>query len=133
LTRIAFSVGIDVLCLIGLYGALYMQGKANRDARGELTEPSVVQQPRARVFGGVPNASFGIAYYALLLIAAWFLATPVVYDAALVAAVLAAALSVYLAYSLLFITRMPCPFCWTGHVVNWLLLGLLIAYPRISQ
>jgi uncharacterized membrane protein len=133
LTRIAFSVCIDVLCLIGLYGALYMQGKANRYARGELAELSVVQQPRARVFGGVANSSFGIAYYSLMLIAAWFLRTPLVYDAALVASILAAALSVYLAYSLLFITRMPCPFCWTGHAVNWMLLLLLIAYHRPSQ
>jgi hypothetical protein len=29
---------------------------------------------------------------------------------------------------LLFITRMPCAFCWTGHAVNWSLLALLIAY-----
>jgi len=133
LTGIAFSVCIDALCLIGLYGAVYMQGKANRYARGEVAEPSVVQQPRARVFGGVANSSFGIAYYALLLIAAWFLNTPLVYDAALVAALLAAALSAYLAYSLLFITRMPCPFCWTGHAVNWMLLVLLLAYRQTPQ
>jgi len=104
-----------------------MTAKAVRHARGELVEPSVVGQPRARLVGGIPNSVLGLAFYGLMIPAAWFLSVPAVYEAAFIASVAAAAVSVYLAYSLLFITRMPCPFCWTGHVVNWSLLVLVIA------
>ena len=117
---------IDALCLVGLYSASFMTNRAARHARGELTEPSVVAQPRARV-GGIPNSVLGLLFYALMLPAAWLLAVPAIYVAALVASILAAAFSAYLAFSLLFITRMPCPMCWTGHIVNWSVLALLIA------
>ena len=128
MTQLLFPLSIDVLCLIGLYAASFMQGKANRFARGELDEPSVVARPQARAVAGIPNSAFGISYYVLLGVAAWLLGTPLVYDIALVAAIAAAAFSIFLAYSLLFITRMPCLFCWTGHVVNWSLLALLVGY-----
>jgi uncharacterized membrane protein len=127
-TRLLFPLCLDLLCLVGLYAASFMQGKANRFARGELDEPSVVTRPQARAVAGIPNSAFGISYYVLLGVAAWLLAKPLVYDVALAAAIAAAAFSAFLAYSLLFITRMPCAFCWTGHVVNWSLLALLIAY-----
>jgi uncharacterized membrane protein len=127
LIRFLLPALIDGLCLVGLYAALFMTAKALRYARGELTEPSVVQQPPARAIGGIPNSVFGITYYCLLFVAAWLLRVPLVYDAALVASIAAAALSLYLAYSLLFVTRMRCVFCWTGHIVNWTLVALLIA------
>jgi uncharacterized membrane protein len=127
LSHLLLAALIDALCLVGLYAALYMTAKAARYARGELTEPSVVQQPPARAIGGIPNSVFGITYYCLLLVAAWWLAVPLVYNAALVASLVASAFSFYLAYSLLFVTRMACVFCWTGHVVNWTLTALLIA------
>jgi uncharacterized membrane protein len=130
-TGLLFSSIMSALCIVGLYAAVSMEAKARRYARGELAAPSVVQQPRARMFGGMSNSSFGIAYYAAMLVAVWLLAVPYVYPAALVASVAAAALSFYLAYSLLFITRMPCPFCWTGHVVNVSLLALLLLYPVV--
>jgi uncharacterized membrane protein len=123
----AVPLFIDALCGIGLVAAAFMQAKTKRYERGEESGPSVVQQPRARLFGGIPNSMFGIAFYALMLIAAWFLNNPVVWYAALAAAAAAAAVSAYLAYSLLFLTRMRCPYCWTGHIVNWTLLAVLIA------
>ena len=46
---------------------------------------------------------------------------PGVWLAALGASLFAAGFSLYLAYSLLFVTRMPCLYCWTSHAVNWLL------------
>ena len=75
---------------------------------------------------GPPNSLLGLFFYLALLLMTPFLSNPVVWMLATVASTLAAALSVYLAYSLLFVTRMPCAYCWTGHVINWLLLGLLI-------
>lgn len=127
MTHLLLPALIDALCIVGLYAALYMTAKAVRHARGELTEPSVVQRPPARALGGVPNSIFGITYYSLLFVAAWWLQVPLVHDAALVASLAATAFSLYLAYSLLFVTRMPCVFCWTGHIVNWTLTALLIA------
>jgi uncharacterized membrane protein len=114
------------LCAIGLYVSFVMQGKANRARRGELSEPSVVQTPRATIFGSVPNSLFGIVYYTLLAVSTLFFDVPTVRLAAVMAAGAAGAVSLYLAYSLLFVTRMSCVNCWTGHVVNWMLLALLL-------
>ena len=114
------------LCAVGLYVSIYMQRKAMLARAGALTEVSVVQTPRARVVGGVPNSLIGIGYYFFLATASFALANPGVYVAALIASSLAAAMSLYLAYSLLFVTKMPCVNCWTGHFVNWALLVVLV-------
>ncbi|GAC1348906.1 MAG: hypothetical protein NVSMB19_01380 [Vulcanimicrobiaceae bacterium] len=118
---------IVLLCGVGLYASAVMARKAARAARGELTEASVVQTPRARSFGGTPNAALGLAYYAALAAATPFLGVTPVWGLALAAALAAAAFSVYLAYSLLLVTRMPCAYCWTSHAVNWTLVALLFA------
>jgi len=114
------------LCAVGLYVSIFMQRKAMLARAGALIEASVVQTPRARVVGGVPNSLIGIGYYFFLATASFALADPAVYIAALIASSLAAAMSLYLAYSLLFVTKMPCINCWTGHIVNWALLVVLI-------
>jgi uncharacterized membrane protein len=93
--------------------------------RGGLREPSVVNTPRAQAVG-IPNSLFGLFYYGALLVIAPFLHSAVALSLALCASVIAAAFSLYLAYSLLFITRMPCAYCWTGHVVNWSLFAVLL-------
>lgn len=113
------------LCAIGLYVSIYMQRKAMLARTGDLTEASVVQTARARVVGGVPNSLIGTGYYLLLATASFALTVPAVYIAALIASSLAALMSVYLGYSLIFVTKMPCVNCWTGHFVNWALLGVL--------
>jgi uncharacterized membrane protein len=120
-----FKGAVVVLCGVGLYASAFMLGKARRAARGELREPSVVQTARARVLGGKPNAALGLVYYALLAAVTPALGTSYVWLAAITASLVAAAFSLYLAYSLLFVTRMPCIYCWTSHVVNWLVPLLL--------
>lgn len=105
-----------------------MYAKAVRYERGAIDTPSVVQSPRARVLGGVPNASVGLIYYGAMLVVAWGIRIPLIWLGAVIATSAAALLSVYLAYSLLFITKQRCTFCWTGHVLNWAILALLIAY-----
>ena len=115
-----------LLCAVGFYASGFMAAKARRAARGELTEPSVVHSPAARLIAGVPNAAFGLVYYPLVALAVsspWHTAHALAY----VASFVAAAMSLVLAYSLLFRTRRPCPYCWTAHVVNWLLPFLLHA------
>jgi uncharacterized membrane protein len=118
-----------LLCAAGLYASAFMYRKALLAAKGELREPSIVESPRARAIGGVPNAAFGIAFYTGLAVLVPALGIPLVWWGALAAAGAAAAFSAYLAYSLLFVTRAACPYCWTSHVANWAILALL-AYAR---
>lgn len=124
---------VTILCGVGLYASLFMLRKATAAARGELVEPSVVQTPRARLFGGVPNALFGAVYYPALAIAIWVTVSRFMLALLFVPVLIAAVTSVILAYSLLFVTRMPCMYCWTSHVVNWALAActalLIIGQP----
>jgi uncharacterized membrane protein len=119
-------IGILLLCAVGLYASAFMYRKSLRAARGTLREPSVVQSPRARAAGRVPNAAIGLLYYAALAVCTAFLSVPLVWWAALAASLLAAAFSLYLAYSLWFVTRMPCVYCWTSHAINVALPVLLL-------
>ncbi|MFN2459162.1 MAG: vitamin K epoxide reductase family protein [Candidatus Velthaea sp.] len=127
------AVTVWLLSGIGVYASAVMFGKARRAARGQLTEPSVVQTPAARAIGGVSNAAFGLVYYPLVAVGATIGRTlPAAAWTTLAAATLAAVFSAYLAYSLLFRTRRACPFCWTGHACNWALwcLSLHLALTR---
>jgi uncharacterized membrane protein len=119
------NIIVTALCALGLYASVFMYRKAGLAKAGLLAEPSVVQQPAARLFGGLPNALFGILYYLALGTLVW--AGDALCAALLAASALAALTSFYLAYSLAFRTRMPCPFCWTSHAINWLLV-LLVAF-----
>lgn len=113
-------VAITILCGVGCYVSLFMLAKTRRAERGLLTEPSVVNRPAARLYFGLSNSLIGLVYYIALAVSIWF-----VHGWGLLAllaiAGLAALTSVALAYSLLFVSRMPCPYCWTAHVVNWAL------------
>ena len=115
---------VTVLCGVGLYASLFMLGKARRAERGELAAPSVVLSPRARLFGGVSNAAIGCLYYPALAAAIWFVRTPAVGWGVLGASALAAVTSLALAWSLLFVTRRWCAYCWTAHTINWTLAAL---------
>lgn len=121
---------IVVLCVAGIYVAAYMFNKQQRIERGELIEDSVVSTPRAKL-GGVSNGLFGLSYYVALLLCVPWLHDRWVYTAALIAAALAAAYSLYLAYSLLFVTKRPCVYCWAGHSINWLLFLILLFERRL--
>lgn len=115
---------ITLLCGVGLYTSLFMLRKSIRAERGEIRGPSVVKTPRSHLFG-VPNSLLGAIFYPALAAAVW-LARPGPALLAILAAVLfAAATSAYLAYSLLFVTRRECPYCWASHAVNWSLLALV--------
>jgi uncharacterized membrane protein len=83
---------------------------------------TVLGTPRAKFFG-LPNSVFGLAAYPILMLDAAWLDMPQV-SLFLVLAMLGR--SIYLAYSLLFITRIPCPLCFTTHAVNALLFLLCL-------
>jgi uncharacterized membrane protein len=114
---------ITLLCGVGLYASLFMLNKSRRAARGEIEGPSVVKTPRAHLFG-VPNSLLGSLYYPALGIAVWFAKGRATTIVVLAAVVLAAATSAVLAYSLLFVTRRECPYCWASHAINWALLPI---------
>ncbi|MFN2448329.1 MAG: vitamin K epoxide reductase family protein [Candidatus Baltobacteraceae bacterium] len=122
---LAIRLVITILCAVGFYASVFMLRKSLLDARGLLGEPSVVQSRRANLLAGLPNALFGCIYYAAVTAAAWLNLRPLLL-AALAAAIAAAAASAYLGYSLLFVTRRSCAYCWTAHAVNWLLLAALV-------
>jgi len=115
---------IYLLCAWGIYASAVMARKSLRAARGGLSEASVVDSERARAIGGLPNSFFGLAYYLALALCVPFAGLPLVWTGAFIAVVAAAVFSIYLAYSLLFVTKMPCPFCWSSHAVNWSLVAL---------
>jgi uncharacterized membrane protein len=127
------QVAITMLCGVGLYTSLFMLSKTRRAERGLLSEPSVVQTARARLYGGVPNALLGAAYYPAVAAAIWFVHGRVPEIILLTIVGFAALTSGVLAYSLLFVTKRPCPYCWTAHAVNWLLLALCFCLQGSGQ
>lgn len=125
-TEVTVRLIITVLCGVGLYASLFMLRKTRRAEQGLLVEPSVVQMPRARLLIGIPNAAFGAAYYVLLGICIWLPRSAALSATLTLASLLAVAMSAMLAYSLLRVTRMPCPYCWTSHAINALLLLCMV-------
>ena len=116
------------LSVLGLWISVYFTGVYYRwfspDVRWmpqvcRMTDKScrtVLDTPRAKLFG-VPNAVFGIAAYLYVILNVFF------FPAWLGLLILSLALlrSLYLAYSLLFVTKIPCPLCFTTHAVNLIL------------
>ncbi len=130
--RMVVESVITVLCGVGLYASLFMLGKARRAARGELREPSVLQTPRAHLFGGLSNALLGACYYPALAIVTWLSLGRAFALFVFAIVLVAAAVSVVLGYSLLFVTRRPCAYCWTSHAINALLVILFALHLRPS-
>lgn len=86
----------------------------------EKTCLSVLDTPRAKIFG-IPNSVFGLFVYSYVIADLYFF-PPHLGFILLAFAVLR---SVYLVYSLLFVTKIPCPLCFTSHGIN---LTLFILY-----
>lgn len=96
----------------------------------QLNEKSclnVLQTPRAKIFG-VPNSLFGIFVYSYLLLLSAHFSPWIAF------ALLASALgrSLYLAYSLIFVTKIPCTLCFCTHAIN-LVLFSVFAYRVFHQ
>ncbi len=94
---------------------------------GETTCASIVFTPRARVFG-LPNSLLGQVFYLALIAAVvgdFLFTKPLVYFY-LLASLVTVFLGMYLSYSLLFITRVPCKLCFTSHAINLAIFILLL-------
>lgn len=127
-------LSVLVLSLAGLWLSIYFCGlyyrwfspdvpwipKVCRIGTGDCA--SVVDTPRAKLFG-IPNSVFGLFFFAYLIVDLKFFPP----EPALVLSAAALIRSVYLAYSLLFVTRTPCVLCFVSHGINFLLAVLLYA------
>lgn len=123
------------LAVLGLLLSLYFTTVTYRwippDARwlprvcrmDERTCARIVDTREARALG-VPNSVLGLAWYAVLLAAA--LGAPVPRAALVAGALAAAALSVWLAWALVFRLRVACVLCFAGHAVNVAVLVLVL-------
>lgn len=121
---------VAALAGTGLYVSQHMFRKSKRAEHGELAEPSVVEKPAAHVLFGVPNSQFGLFYYGALLAALPASGLRPVRLAMLASSTAAFSMSLYLMYSLLFVTKAECPYCWTSHASNTFLFALLLAESR---
>ena len=122
------------LCVLGLWISVYFTGVSYHwfpaDVKWvpqicqlkQATCQLVIETPRAKLFG-VPNSVYGIALYTYLIL--YFLGLPAPWFLGFAGALLATVRSVYLAYSLIFVTRIPCPLCFTTHLINLILLVCL--------
>lgn len=124
------KLAIAALAGTGLYVSQHMFRKTKRAERGELDEPSVVEEPAAHVLFGLPNSELGLLYYGALFAALPASGRKPVRRAMLAGSAAAFAMSIYLMYSLLFVTEAECPYCWTSHASNTLLFALLLAENR---
>jgi uncharacterized membrane protein len=88
----------------------------------EHTCQLVLNSRFARVFG-VPNSLLGVIYYALILVLLFanLVFVPVFLNTLVVVAWFNVALGIYLAYSLFFIIKTPCPLCLASHAINFAL------------
>lgn len=93
----------------------------------DATCASIVFTPRARVFGP-PNSLLGQCYYAAIIVGASLgaLSHPAWAMLYLGVSVVPVALGIYLTYSLIFVTRVPCTLCFTSHAINAVIFGVLL-------
>lgn len=125
---------VFVLCGIGLWVSIYFTGVYYRWFAPDvfwipkvcrLKEEScmaILTTPRAKLFG-IPNSAFGIGMYAYLLLNL-LVALPAII--ALTLTLLAVLRSIYLMYSLMFVTKIPCPLCFATHAINLILFLIVL-------
>ena len=94
---------------------------------GEKTCATIVFTPRARVFG-VPNSVLAQLFYPFIAAGTLegFLFTFPIFHFSLLASLVTVLLGLFLTYSLLFLTRVPCVLCFTSHGINAVIFVLLL-------
>jgi uncharacterized membrane protein len=117
-------VAVAVLAIVGIAASQAMLRKAQLAKAGRLPESSIVVLPESRLFFDVPNAAFGLVYYAFVLVTA-LAGTKLLFGIAAGASLVAAGTSIYLATRLI-AQHLDCSRCWMAHVINALLCPLLV-------
>ena len=93
----------------------------------EPTCKAIVVTPHAQVLG-IPNSMLGQLYYFAVLLGALTetLSHQTFEMAYLGASILAVALSLFLTYSLIFMSSTKCILCFSSHIINLILFILLV-------
>ncbi len=127
------------LSVVGFVLATYFTsvtyGWSRADARwipafcrlNEASCGSIIFTPRARMFGP-PNSLLGQCFYAAIIVGVPLGALSEQPWAMLYLGVslVTVGLGIFLTYTLLFVTRVPCVLCFTSHVINAVIFGLLL-------
>jgi len=134
-----YSLFLFILALAGLLISSYFSAVAFRWIRPdadwiprfcqlqENTCATLVFTPRARLFG-VPNSLLGQLFYLAIIVGLLeegLMAQPYVFGYLLVS-FLTVLMGIFLTYSLLFLTRVPCTLCFTSHLINLLIFILFL-------
>jgi uncharacterized membrane protein len=95
---------------------------------GQGTCETAAEAPQSEIFG-LPNCIFGLGFYSFVLAAAaarlafGFWPVPgILAGVSLIAAVM----SIYLAYTLVFQIKILCPLCFTAHAINLSLAAIFV-------
>lgn len=89
---------------------------------------TAAEAPQSEIFG-LPNSIFGLGFYSFVLAAAaarlafGFWPIPNILAAV---SIIAALMSIYLAYTLVFQIKILCPLCFTAHAVNLSLAAIFV-------
>ncbi len=93
---------------------------------GEQTCATIVFTPRAKVFG-LPNSVLGQTFYLSIMTGALAgLLEHNLLKLYLLASAITVAMGIYLTYSLLFLTRVPCKLCFISHFINLTIFIILL-------
>ena len=117
----------DLLCVVGFYVSAHMFQRSKLAEAGKVRGKSVVKSPAARLYFGLPNALWGMIFYLAIATIIWFANGPIIWTLVFLAVAAAALTSVYLAYRLIYVSKTVCPYCWTSHAINWVLVILSAA------
>ena len=138
-SSVAWQIALSGLAAIGFVISSYFTAVAFRWIRPDenwipafcrmedRTCASIVFAPQARVFGP-PNSLLGQIYYLALLVGlvAGWVDEPRVLGLSVLASLVTVGLAAYLSYQLLYVTRVPCPLCFSAHGINVLIFALLL-------
>ena len=93
---------------------------------GEQTCATIVFTPRAKVFG-LPNSVLGQTFYLSIMTGALAgLLEHNLLKLYLLASAITVTMGIYLTYSLLFLTRVPCKLCFMSHFINLTIFIILL-------
>lgn len=125
---------ISILALLGLIvSVIALKKQQTNEAKhtcGGSGCDTVLQSRQAALFAGMPNTVLGIVWYttvALWAVTGLLISVPSWLDTIMILGAAAAlGVSLYLAGTLLFVLRQPCPLCYAAHAVNAAILLALL-------
>ncbi len=131
-----------VLALIGLGVSIYLTYAHYTEATtlacpdtGTINCVKVTTSAQSEVFGVIPVADLGLAFYLFMVAAttpwAWRAQSPVVHWARLVSVIVGILFVLYLIFAELFLVKAICLWCTSVHVVTFLLFVLVVSSAAI--